>query len=108
MLLRGDSMLEALRWNRSAMARHWPRIIQAVLAMMLVGLIYLTGIGWAMSRILPMADPEQIPPALLRLKHPAFWVFNLTTGIFNLWLTCALLALYHRLEIVAAEPDPVS
>lgn len=97
-LLRGDGLLEAMRWNRAAMARHWPRIIQAVLAMMLLGLIYLMGVGWTMSRLLPTTDPDLVPSALLRLRHPAFWFFNFTGGLLNLWLSCALLALFQRLE----------
>jgi hypothetical protein len=102
MLIRGDGLMAAMHLNRSAMARHWPRIIQAVLAMMLVALIYLMGVGWAMSHLLPTTDPELIPSALLRLKHPAFWVFNFTGGLLNLWLSCALLALFQRLEATVA------
>ena len=43
-------------------------------------------------------DPDAGPGALLRLMHPAFWCFNLLGGTLNLWLSCALLALYQRLE----------
>ncbi|HJV48545.1 MAG TPA: hypothetical protein VJ549_04640 [Geothrix sp.] len=98
MLLRGDGLLQSLKWSQAAMARHWPRVIQAVLAMMLLGLVYLFCATWAMGHLLPAVDPDQIPPAVLRVKHPAFWLFNLATGLFNLWLSCALLALYQRLE----------
>lgn len=104
MLLRGDGLLEALRWSQSAMARHWPRIVQVVLAMMLVALVYLVGANWAMGLLLPLGDPELGLGALLRLKHPAFWVFNLTGGVLNLWLSCTLLALYHRLEAAIQQP----
>jgi hypothetical protein len=102
MLLRGDGVLEALRWSQSAMARHWPRIVQAVLGMLLVALLYQMGVVWAMDRLLPAPVPEQTLPALLRLRHPAFWAFNLLTGLLNLWLSCALLALYQRLEASVA------
>jgi hypothetical protein len=105
MLLRGDALLPALKWSQSSMVRHWPRVIQAVLAMILVALIYQMGAGWALDRLLPASDPDLGPSALLRLKHPAFWVFNLTGGALNLWLSCALLALYHRLEAVI-QPSP--
>jgi len=98
MLLRGDGLLPSLKWSQSAMARHWPRIVQAVLAMMLVALVYQVGASWALDRLLPATDPDLGPGALLRLKHPAFWIFNLTGGVLNLWLSCALLALFHRLE----------
>jgi hypothetical protein len=102
MLLRGDGLLPALRWSQAAMVRFWPRIIQAVLAMLLVALLYQIGASWALDRFLPATDPDLGPGALLRLKHPAFWVFNLLGGGLNLWLSCALLALYHRLETAVA------
>jgi len=105
MLLRGEGLLPALRWSQTTMARHWPRVIQAVLAMMLVALLYQMGASWALDRLLPAADPDQIPAAIVRLKHPAFWVFNLTGGVLNLWLSCALLALYQRLEAAAAAKN---
>jgi hypothetical protein len=98
MLLRGDGLLASLRWSQSAMARHWPRIVQAVLAMLLMALVYQVAASWALDRLLPTTDPDLGPGALLRLKHPAFWVFNLLGGALNLWLSCALLALYQRLE----------
>ena len=105
MLLRGDGLLEALRWSQSAMARHWLRIVQAVLAMLLVALVYQVAASWALDRLLPAADPDLGPGALLRLKHPAFWAFNLLGGALNLWLSCALLALYQRLEAAVAGPS---
>jgi hypothetical protein len=103
MLLRGDGLVPALKWSQSAMARQWPRIIQAVLAMMLVVLVYQMGASWVLDRLLPTADPNLGPPALVRLKHPAFWIFSLATGALNLWLSCALLALYQRLETAVAS-----
>jgi len=107
MLLRGDGLLPALKWSQSAMARHWPRIVQAVLGMMLVALAYQMSASWLLDHLLPATDPDLGPGALLRLKHPAFWVFNLTGGAVNLWLSCALLALYQRLE-AAIEPSRVA
>jgi hypothetical protein len=104
MLLRGDSLLPALKWSQSAMARQWPRIIQAVLAVMLVALAYQVAASWALDRLLPASDPVLGPTAWLRLKHPAFWIFNLAGGVLNLWLSGSLLALYHRLEEAVASP----
>lgn len=104
MLLRGDTILQALKWSQAAMARHWPRIIQAVLAMLLVVMVYLGLVGWVMAFFVPATDPEKVLPAALRLKHPAFWCFNLTGGLLNLWLSCTLLALYQRLEAVVQPP----
>jgi hypothetical protein len=105
-LLRGDKLLPAFQWSRTAMARQWPRIVQAVLAMMLLALLYLIGIGWVMSHLFPTLDPDQIPAAIVRLKHPAFWILNLTTAVLNLWLSCALLALFQRLEAATSTVEP--
>ncbi|MFN7957829.1 MAG: hypothetical protein U0P46_05805 [Holophagaceae bacterium] len=105
MLLRGDGLLGALKWSQSTMVRHWPRVIQAVLAMMLVAMVYQGAASWALDRLLPAVDPNLGPNALLRLRHPAFWCFNLLGGALNLWLSCALLALYQRLE-ASTQPAP--
>lgn len=102
LLLRGETILQSLRWSQAAMLRHWPRVIQAVLAMLLVAFLYQIGVSWALDRVLPGMDPNLGPPPLVRLKHPAFWVFSLATGALNLWLSCALLALFQRLEAAVA------
>jgi len=104
-LLRGEDLLSALRWSQGAMARHWPRIVQAVLAMAMVWLFYMLITGWAMVHVLPPMDPDLGPDAHLRLRHPAFWVLGLTGGALNLWLSCALLSLYQRLEKAVQSPD---
>jgi hypothetical protein len=57
-----------------------------------------------LDRLLPATDPDLGPAAIVRLKHPAFWLFNLLGGVLNLWLSCALLALYQRLEAAVAGP----
>ena len=106
MLLRGDDLLSSLRWSQAAMVRHWPRIVQAVLAIALIVLVYMTSVGLVMNKLLPSLDSDQIPSALLRLKHPAFWVFSFLNSLMNLWMSCTLLALYHRLE--ASLQDPIS
>ncbi len=103
-LLRGDSLQDALRWSQGAMTRHWARIVQAVLAVILVALVYQLGAGWLLAHLLPASPPDLGPDAFLRLKHPAFWVFNLLGGALNLWISCTLLALYHRLEAAVMHP----
>lgn len=105
MLLRGEGFLPALKWSQAAMARHWPRIVQAVLAMMLVALAYQGLSLWVLERLVPSADVNLGPDVMLRLKHPAFWVFNFTSGMLNLWLSCALLALFRRLEAQVEAPS---
>lgn len=107
MLLRGEAFLPALKWSQAAMARHWPRIVQAVLAMLMVGLVYLGLLGWAMNHFLPTTDPDQIPAAILRFKHPAFWCFSFTSGLLNLWVSTSLLALFQRLEALTKATDIV-
>ena len=104
MLLRGEGFVAALKGSQAAMARSWPRIVQAVLAMILVALTYNMAAGWAMDHLLPATDPDLGPGALLRLKHPAFWCFNFLGGLLNLWLSCSLLALFHRIEALVAAP----
>lgn len=98
MLLRGESLRSALAWSQAAMTRHWPRVVQAVLAMMLVALAYQVAAAWILDLVLPPRALDLGPEALLRLRHPAFWVFNLLGGALNLWLSATLLALYWRLE----------
>ncbi len=105
MLLRGDNLVASLRWSQAAMARHWPRVVQAVLGLILVALIYQVAASWAMDRLLPAVPADLGPSAMVRLRHPAFWIFNLLGGALNLWLSCALLALYHRLEAAVAAPS---
>lgn len=98
-LLRGDRMGEAFRWSQAAMARHWPRVVQAVLAMVMVLLVYQLVSGYALVHALPTLDPDAGANAWLRLRHPAFWILGFTGGLMNLWLSAALLALYRRLEM---------
>ncbi len=107
MLLRGDGLLPALKWSQASMARHWPRIIQAVLAMLMAVLVYMGLVGWLMNHLLPATSPDQVLPAILRLKHPAFWCFNLTAGLVNLWLSASLLALFQRLEALTKATEIV-
>lgn len=102
MLLRGDAFPAALRWSQAAMARHWPRVVQAVLAVALVLLTYAAASNWVLEHWLRGLAPEASPGALLRLRHPAFWVLGFTTGLCTLWMNTTLLALYHRLETAVA------
>jgi hypothetical protein len=104
-LLRGDSLVDAFRWSQSAMARHWPRVVQAVLAMTMVLLAYQLVSDFALGHALPNLDPQLGASAWLRLRHPAFWILGFTGGLFNLWLSAALLALFHRLEAAVQAPS---
>lgn len=104
-LLRGDTLMDAFRWSQAAMARHWPRVVQAVLAMVMVLLVYQAASGYVLERLLPNLDPQFGADAWLRLRHPAFWILGFTGGFLNLWLTATLLALFHRLEAAVQAPS---
>ena len=104
-LLRGDHLVDAFRWSQSAMARHWPRVVQAVLAMVLVLLGYQAVTGYALGRFVPSLASETGADAWLRLKHPAFWILVFAGCFMNLWLTASLLALFHRLEAAVQAPS---
>ncbi len=79
------------------MLRTWPRMVQAALVIFAVWMLAQLLIGLALSPLLPQ-DPEATLDALLRLRHPAFWIANAVNGLFYLWTSAAFLALYHRLE----------
>lgn len=97
MLLRGDRLGAALRWSGRAMLRTWPRIVQAALLILAIWMLGQLLIGLALGPVLPQ-DPQAIPDALLRLRHPAFWIAGAINGLLYLWISAAFLALYHRLE----------
>lgn len=97
MLLRGDPPSEALRWSGRTMLRFWPRIVQAALAVMAVGLLGVLLSVQTITAMLPAGTPENAD-ALLRLRHPAFWLAGSLAGLVSLWSGAAFLALYHRLE----------
>lgn len=105
-LLRGDRMSEAFRWSRTAMVRHWPRVVQAIIAMAAVLMIYMGVSTVVLNHLLPGLNPDQGPSAWLRLRHPAFWVLGFIGGLLNLWLTTSLLALYQRLEAAVQGASP--
>jgi hypothetical protein len=96
-LLRGDSLMEALRWSGRAMLRFWPRVVQAALAIFIVLLLGAMAILAATTAWIPAAAQTDLT-ALTRLRHPAFWMASACSGLFSLWATAAVLCLYHRLE----------
>lgn len=107
-LLRGDAFGDALRWSAGAMARHWPRIIQAALAILLVAFACALGVALAESAIFARFGADG-PDAWTRLIHPAAWGFQALGTLALLWLSAAFLSLYQRLERLAAgetAPQP--
>ncbi|HJU84260.1 MAG TPA: hypothetical protein VJ600_08615 [Holophagaceae bacterium] len=97
MLLRGDRLGEAMRWSGRAMVRVWPRMVQAALAILIVWMLGQLLLRWEVGVAFPSAL-EEAPEAMVRLRHPAFWIAGAIAGIFHLWTSAAFLALYQRLE----------
>lgn len=101
-LLRGESLREALRWSGSSMARIWPRIVLAALA---IGLVWLLSAAATMALIqarMHLAQDAVVDP-LTQLKRPVFWVAQAWGTFFYLWMSAAFLSLYHRTERLAAQ-----
>ncbi|HJW09088.1 MAG TPA: hypothetical protein VJ483_05590 [Holophagaceae bacterium] len=103
-LLRGERLVDALRWSGRAMLRCWPRIVQAVLAIALVWLAGQLLMRGVLAGMLPRSGDE-IPDAATRLRHPAFWIAGGLAGLVHLWSSAAFLALYQRLERLAQSSE---
>lgn len=101
MLLRGDIFPDALRWNARAMARHWPRIVQAALAILLIAFAGALGLALAQNAVFARFGLEG-PDAWTRLKHPFIWLSQGLGTLMLVWVSAAFLSLFHRLEGLAA------
>jgi hypothetical protein len=100
-LLRGEGFSDALRWSATAMARHWPRIVQTALSILLI--------AFALSLALMLAQGEVFarfgtdgPDAWTRLKHPFIWASQALGSVALLWVSASFLSLYQRLEKLTA------
>lgn len=106
MLLRGDIFPDALRWSARAMARHWPRVVQAALAILLVTFAGALGLALAQNAVFARFGLEG-PDAWTRLKHPLIWASQALGTLTLLWVSASFLSLYQRLEQLAAgDPAP--
>ena len=105
LLLRGGRADEALRWSARAMARHWPRIVQTALLILLLAFAGALALALAQDAVFARFG-EAGPDAWTRLKHPFIWTSQLLSAIALLWVSAAFLALYHRLEALAAPDQP--
>ncbi len=105
MLLRGDSFPDALRWSTQAMARHWPRIVQAALMILLTLFALWLAVALADNAVFARFGSEG-PDAWTRLKHPFVWAAQALGSLVLLWVSASFLSLYHRLEqLVAGTED---
>ncbi len=106
MLLRGDIFPDALRWSARAMARHWPRVVQAALAILLVTFAGALGLALAQNAVFARFGLEG-PDAWTRLKHPLIWASQALGTLTLLWVSASFLSLFQRLErLAAADAEP--
>lgn len=101
MLLRGESFSDSLRWNAHAMARHWPRIIQSAIGILIVILMFWLALSMARYATFIQFGVEG-PDAWTRLKHPFEWALHAITALVAIWSSASFLSLYQRLEKLAA------
>lgn len=100
-LLRGESFPDALRWSARAMARHWPRIVQTALTILLVAFAGSLAIALAENAVFTRFGAEG-PDAWTRLKHPLVWASQALGSLALLWVSASFLSLYQRLEQLVA------
>lgn len=96
-LLRGESIGEAMKGSALTMAKLWPKVVLAVCVLGSVCFLASAMCTLGLTHSLPEPTPWQ------RLTHPAIWAANFVNLLFSLWLSAALLSLFHRIE---AEPEP--
>ncbi len=99
-LLRGDSLPNALRSSLAIMARTWRQVLGT-------GLVLLGGfllLGLALVVVMQRLAPD--PSLWQRLTHPAIWAGRFLSGLLELILSTSLLALYTAVEPVLDEPQP--
>ena len=103
LLLRGGSIGDALRWSARGMARHWPRIVQAALLILLLAFGGALALALAENAVFARFG-EAGPDAWTRLKHPLVWASQAASSLALLWVSAAFLSLYQRLEQLVAPP----
>lgn len=91
-LLRGESLLQALRGSLALMVKTWPQVLRGASAILASYLLLLIAIGWGLQHLLPDPTPWQ------RLTHPLIWGVQTFSGLMELFLSTCFLALYHAVE----------
>ena len=101
-LLRGDSLLVAMRASLALMRAAWRR------ALLMVGAAFLTAFTATLG-LFAIATAFHPGPGPLPLSSPLRWILESLSMLINLWLSATLLGIYHRLEpYSAASPEPAS
>ncbi len=102
-LLRGGTVAHAARWSTRIMVQEWRRVLLAILP---IFAIYL-GLLFCLDLVLVHWGPE--PTLWLRFRHPHYWLTSFISAAVNIWLSLALLALFHRVEneamLKSEDPD---
>ena len=104
LLLRGGTAADALRWSARGMARHWPRVMQAALLILLLAFGGALALALAQNAVFARFG-EAGPDAWTRLKHPFVWTSQLLSSAALLWVSASFLGLYQRLEKLVMAPD---
>ena len=100
-LLRGEPFTQAARGSLEMMARAWQRVLLATSAMVMVYLSAIVVLSFLVGLFV------EDPTVGVRLTHPAIWAGNFMGSLLSLWLSACLLALYHRVEPVPPQAEPV-
>jgi hypothetical protein len=97
-LLRGESLAEAMRRSLAMMRQAWRRALFMVGAAFLVFFALTFGLLAAASALHPANGP-------LPLNSPLRWGLEAVSVAINLWLSATLLAVFQRLD---SSAEPVS
>ncbi len=97
-LLRGESLAQALRSSLAIAAKTWLPVLRTSLLLLGAYLLLIFGLGWCVMRWVPDPTPWQ------RMTHPAIWAGRLLSGSLDLLLSLSFLALYTTVEGAVEEP----
>ncbi|MBS1766819.1 MAG: hypothetical protein JST05_05370 [Acidobacteria bacterium] len=108
-LLRGSRIGDAMRWSARSMARHWPPVMSAALAILIFAFAGSLALALAQNAVFARFG-DAGPDAWTRLKHPFMWISQAIGAAALLWVSAAFLSLYQRLEKLTTlnpdSPDP--
>ena len=99
-LLRGESIQEAMKGSAAVMTRRWPPVVYSVTLLTTLCFLVSALVTLGLTHGLPEPTPWQ------RLTHPAIWAANFVNLLLGLWLNAAFLSLYHRIESSESAKDP--
>ncbi|MBP1626126.1 MAG: hypothetical protein H6Q00_601 [Holophagaceae bacterium] len=106
-LLRGGTIAHAARWSTRIMAQEWRRVLLAALPIFGIYFVMIACLVLVLGQAI--AHWGAAPTLWLRFRHPYFWLTSFFSAAVNIWLSLALLALFHRIEneamLKAEDPD---